>query len=134
MQLEDIERIGDYVMPERPAVRSDLALIFGTRHGVEDFCQAVVTLWHKRMFRKAVVSGGMTAGLHDSEAETMATRLMELGIPEHVLIIEPFAMNTGAAAGYRGHAAASCPPGHAACSPSQPLCRRSRSARRLSHA
>ncbi|WP_261563534.1 YdcF family protein, partial [Frankia tisae] len=37
----------------------------------------------------------MTAGLHDSEAETMATRLMELGIPEHVLIIEPFAMNTG---------------------------------------
>ena len=95
MQLEDIERIGDYVMPERPAVRSDLALIFGTRHGVEDFCQAVVTLWHNGMFRKAVVSGGMTAGLHDSEAETMATRLMELGIPEHVLIIEPLAMNTG---------------------------------------
>ncbi|MEW7854559.1 YdcF family protein [Pseudomonas chlororaphis] len=95
MTNEELQAIGDYVMPEIPATRSDLALIFGTRHGVEEFCAEIATLWHAQMFLRAIVSGGQTGECSTVEARVIASRLMELGIPETALLIEPTAMNTG---------------------------------------
>ncbi|AVO59198.1 YdcF family protein [Pseudomonas chlororaphis] len=95
MTNQELQAIDNYVMPQMPAIRSDLALIFGTRHGVEEFCAAIATLWCARMFVRAIVSGGQTGGFPTVEARVVASRLMELGIPESTLLIEPAAMNTG---------------------------------------
>lgn len=92
---DELQAIGHYVMPEIPAVRSDLALIFGTRHGVEAFCATVATLWHSQMFLRAIISGGQTRGLPTAEAHVIAGRLREFGVPESALLVEPAAMNTG---------------------------------------
>ncbi|HFN5283518.1 TPA: YdcF family protein [Pseudomonas aeruginosa] len=95
MTNEELQAIGDYVMPEIPAIRSDLALIFGTRHSVEEFCATIATLWHAQTFLRAIVSGGQTGEFSTIEARVIASRLMELGIPETALLIEPTATNTG---------------------------------------
>jgi uncharacterized SAM-binding protein YcdF (DUF218 family) len=95
MTNEQFRTIGAYIMPEMPAVRSDLALIFGTRHGVEEFCSGIFSLWQAKMFSKAIVSGGQTASLESVEAQVIADRLIDLGVPTAALLIEPNATNTG---------------------------------------
>ena len=95
MTNEELEAIGNYVMPEISAVRSDLALVFGTRHGVEEFCAALAALWRAQMFPRIIVSGGQTGEFPTTEARVIANRLMEFGIPESALLIEPSATNTG---------------------------------------
>lgn len=82
-------------MPDVPLVPCDIALLFGTRHGVEQFCTDTHGLWRRGMFGKLLVSGGPTGDHPLSEAETIALRLQELGIPAADLALENFAMNTG---------------------------------------
>ncbi|MBI7467617.1 YdcF family protein [Pseudomonas aeruginosa] len=55
----------------------------------------IATLWHAQMFLQAIVSGGQTGEFSTIEARVIASRLMELGIPETALLIEPTATNTG---------------------------------------
>jgi hypothetical protein len=45
MTSDDLLRISRYVMPAVPAQPSSLGFLFGTRHGVEEFCQETCTLW-----------------------------------------------------------------------------------------
>jgi hypothetical protein len=59
MNDEDLQHIADYMMPEFPARRSDIGFLFGTRHGVADFCQAAYALWQQGMFGHLLVSGGI---------------------------------------------------------------------------
>ena len=47
------------------------------------------------MFERLLVSGGATAGQATPEARVIAERLVELGIPEAILILECEATNTG---------------------------------------
>lgn len=61
MTADDLLRISRYVMPPVPAQPSALGFLFGTRHGVEEFCQETCTLWQAGMFGKLLVSGGATA-------------------------------------------------------------------------
>ena len=91
----DLPAIAAYVMPELPLLPSDLGFLFGTRHGVEEFCVATHALWERGMFRILLVSGGVTPGDARPEAEVIAARLVELGVPRTAIVVEPLATNTG---------------------------------------
>lgn len=95
MSDDDLQRIGKYVMPSFPACVSDLGFLFGTRHGVTEFCEVARELWDKGMFRRLLVSGGRTGSSPLAEADVIAERLTRLGIPETALILETAATNTG---------------------------------------
>jgi uncharacterized SAM-binding protein YcdF (DUF218 family) len=91
----ELQLIADYMMPAFPASPSDLGFLFGTRHGVPEFCDAAYALWRDGMFRRLLVSGGRTRGLPDAEAEVIGARLLRMGLPESALILETAATNTG---------------------------------------
>jgi uncharacterized SAM-binding protein YcdF (DUF218 family) len=95
MKVDDLPAIADYVMPTVAEGRADLGLLFGTRHGVEEFCAAAYSLWQRGMFPKLLVSGGATAGLAEPEAEAIGARLVQLGMPPEALLLETAATNTG---------------------------------------
>jgi uncharacterized SAM-binding protein YcdF (DUF218 family) len=95
MSRDDLQSIAEYIMPSFPARVSDLGFLFGTRHGVPEFCKAAYGLWHNGMFRRLLVSGGRTGSLPLAEADVIAEQLVGLGMPETVLILETAATNTG---------------------------------------
>jgi uncharacterized SAM-binding protein YcdF (DUF218 family) len=95
MTAGDLLSISNYVMPALPLHPAKLGFLFGTRHGVEEFCRETHALWQRGMFERLLVSGGATAGQATPEALVIAERLVELGIPESILILECEATNTG---------------------------------------
>jgi len=95
MTADDLLRISDYIMPPLPAQPSTLGFLFGTRHGVDEFCLQTHALWQAGMFRHLLVSGGATGGNPQAEALVIAERLVQLGIPASILILETAATNTG---------------------------------------
>ena len=95
MTAGDLLAISNYVMPVLPLQPAKLGFLFGTRHGVEEFCIETCALWQRGMFERLLVSGGATAGQATPEAVVIAARLIALGIPASVLILECEAMNTG---------------------------------------
>jgi uncharacterized SAM-binding protein YcdF (DUF218 family) len=95
MSHDDLQRIAEYIMPSFPACASDLGFLFGTRHGVPEFCEAAHGLWQDGMFSRLLVSGGRTGSSPLAEADIIAERLIRLGIPEGAIILETAATNTG---------------------------------------
>lgn len=93
--MHDLSAIADYVMPHVQEGRADLGFLFGTRHGVEEFCKAAHALWRRGMFPRLLISGGATGGEARPEAEIIAERLLQLGMPHEALILETAATNTG---------------------------------------
>lgn len=93
--VRDFAFIADYMMPEIGEGKADLGFLFGTRHGVEEFCIAAHGLWQRRMFPKLLISGGATAGQKEAEANVIADRLVQMGVPMEALILETAATNTG---------------------------------------
>jgi uncharacterized SAM-binding protein YcdF (DUF218 family) len=91
----DLQRIADYMMPPFPPRRSDLGFLFGTRHGVPEFCKAAYILWQEGMFERLLVSGGRTGDLERAEADIIGEELVKLGFPKQSLIFETAATNTG---------------------------------------
>lgn len=95
MRHDDLQKIADYIMPSFPPSPSDLGFIFGTRHGVPEFCAAAHDLWRQGMFDRLLISGGHTGSSPRAEADVIAEGLIALGIPEAALILETAATNTG---------------------------------------
>jgi uncharacterized SAM-binding protein YcdF (DUF218 family) len=93
--MHDLPAIADYVMPQLAEGKADLGFLFGTRHGVAEFCEAAHALWQRGMFPKLLISGGPTGGQPAPEAEIIAERLVQLGMPQESLILEKAATNTG---------------------------------------
>lgn len=91
----ELQSIAAYVMPSLPPCASDLGFLFGTRHGVPEFCEAAYGLWRNGMFSRLLVSGGRSGSSPLAEADVIAERLVGLGMPERVLILETAATNTG---------------------------------------
>ena len=92
---DDLLSISRYVMPTLPLHPAKLGFLFGTRHGVDEFCREAHALWQRGMFEWLLISGGATAGQDRPEAEVIAGRLVELGMPPSILILETQATNTG---------------------------------------
>lgn len=95
MTSADLLSISSYIMPALPLRPAKLGFLFGTRHGVEEFCRETHALWQRGMFQRLLVSGGATAGQEKPEALVIAERLVELGMPASILILECEATNTG---------------------------------------
>jgi uncharacterized SAM-binding protein YcdF (DUF218 family) len=91
----DLAAIAEYVMPDIPEERADLGFVFGTRQGVEEFCLTAHSLWQRKMFDKLLISGGSTQGKSETEADVIAERLVQLGVPRSAMILEKAATNTG---------------------------------------
>jgi len=91
----ELTAIGRYVMPDFVMQDCDIAILFGTRHGLEDFVRDTIALWNDRRFGKIIISGGRTANLPDTEAECLRGLLVANGLPASVVLIENCATNTG---------------------------------------
>lgn len=82
-------------MPALPLRPAKLGFLFGTRHGIDEFCFETHALWQRGMFDTLLISGGATAGQARPEADVIAERLTALGMPPSLLILEREATNTG---------------------------------------
>ena len=95
MTADDLLSISRYVMPALPLRPATLGFLFGTRHGVDEFCLETHALWQRGMFQTLLISGGATAGQPRPEAEVIAERLIAHGMPPSILMLETQATNTG---------------------------------------
>ncbi|MBI2738772.1 MAG: YdcF family protein [Rhodospirillales bacterium] len=78
--------------PLRPA---DLLFVFGQRRGAQQIIDAAVGLWHRRLFRHAIVSGGATQGDPRTECSVIKGGMVEGGVPAGLILEEHRASNTG---------------------------------------
>ena len=90
-----LKKIEEYVMPDTGIKPVKLAILFGTRHGVELFCDETYKLWKEGYFQYLVISGGSTLGIYPSEAEVISKRLIVLGMPKTSILLEDQSTNTG---------------------------------------
>lgn len=95
LQTPELSAIADYVMPDIPEEKADLGFVFGTRHGVEEFCLTAHSLWQRKMFDRLLISGGATHGKGETEADVIGEMLVQLGVPQDIMILEKSATNTG---------------------------------------
>jgi uncharacterized SAM-binding protein YcdF (DUF218 family) len=90
-----IERIGCYVMIKTPVEVADLAFVFGTRDGVEEFTYEIDRYWKRGFFPWIVIAGGSTQGNPNPESEILCNKLVDRGIDESRIICERNSKNTG---------------------------------------
>jgi uncharacterized SAM-binding protein YcdF (DUF218 family) len=74
---------------------ADLLFVFGTREGVPEFLEAIVSLWKKGYFRHVLVSGGDMPGDDEAEAIVISRLMIKAGIPDDIILLESHATNTG---------------------------------------
>ncbi|MDQ0463971.1 uncharacterized SAM-binding protein YcdF (DUF218 family) [Caulobacter ginsengisoli] len=74
---------------------ADLLFVFGTRHGVAEFIEAIADLWRRGYFKAAIVTGGPTLGEARTEAEVISAGMAAAGVPAEVILTEHRATNTG---------------------------------------
>jgi hypothetical protein len=67
---------------------ADLLFVFGTRHGVPEFIDAIAELWRGGYFKLAMVSGGSTPGDTRTEADVLSDLMKEAGIPGDIILTE----------------------------------------------
>src|SRR5690349_14670926 len=90
-----MERIGCYVMIKTPVEVADLAFVFGTRDGVEEFTYEIDRYWKRGFFPWIVIAGGSTQGNPNPESEILCNKLVDRGIDESRIICERNSKNTG---------------------------------------
>jgi uncharacterized SAM-binding protein YcdF (DUF218 family) len=78
-----------------PLKTADLLFVFGTRHDEVLRAETACHLWHEKLFRWAVVSGGVTPGSHLSECAIIKPLMVQGGVPADVILEEHRATNTG---------------------------------------
>lgn len=91
----EIAAINARHLVETPLRPADLLFVFGTREDVELRVGEAGRLWREGLFRRAIVSGGVTPGSDISECEIMADLMVAGGIPADVILREDRAKNTG---------------------------------------
>jgi uncharacterized SAM-binding protein YcdF (DUF218 family) len=80
---------------QTPLKPADLLFVFGTREGVDEFAEAVVSLWRDGYCRHILISGGPTWNNPDTEAHVLRRLLLQAGVADAAILIEPRATNTG---------------------------------------
>ena len=91
----EIAKIDAKHLIETPLKPADLLLVFGTRHDEVLRAEAACRLWREKLFRFAIVSGGVTGGLHLSECAIIKPLMVKGGVPADVILEEHRATNTG---------------------------------------
>jgi uncharacterized SAM-binding protein YcdF (DUF218 family) len=90
-----IERIGRYIMIKTPIEVADLAFVFGTRDGVEEFADEIDRYWKRGFFPWIVIAGGSTQGNPNPESDILCARLVDRGVNKSCIICERNSTNTG---------------------------------------
>jgi uncharacterized SAM-binding protein YcdF (DUF218 family) len=91
----DIAAINARHLIATPLEPADLLFVFGTRHDELLRAETACRLWREGLFRRAIVSGGVTAGSHLSECEIIKPLMVERGVPADLILEEHRATNTG---------------------------------------
>ncbi len=93
--VAEIAAINARHLVETPLRPADLLFVFGTREDADLRVDEACRLWRKGFFRWAIVSGGLTPGADRSECEIIVGAMVARGIPDHVILREDRAKNTG---------------------------------------
>ena len=80
---------------QTPLQPADLLFVFGTREDVELRADTACRLWQDGLFRRAIVSGGVTPGSALSECAVIKPLMVAGGVPADLILEEHRAMNTG---------------------------------------
>lgn len=92
---ELVMAINSYLLVRTDIAPADLGFVFGTRHGVDAFCDEAARLWHEGYFPRLLVTGGATLGCDRPEASVMRDLLIERGVSSKSILVEERARNTG---------------------------------------
>lgn len=98
MNIEDRDlfaAINAYLLVRTEIMPADLGFVFGTRHGIAEFCDETARLWHEGYFPHILVTGGLTPGDTRTEAAVMRDELAARAVPRSRILIEERATNTG---------------------------------------
>ena len=95
IDLALIDAINRYLLVNTEIEPADLGFVFGTRHGVEEFCRETARLWHDGYFHHVLVTGGVTLDESQSEANILRSKLVERGVPGERILMEERATDTG---------------------------------------
>jgi uncharacterized SAM-binding protein YcdF (DUF218 family) len=91
-EIADINARHLITTPLKPA---DLLFVFGTRHDEALRAETACRLWRDKLFRRAIVSGGITPGSQLSECAVIKPLMVQGGVPADVILEEHRATNTG---------------------------------------
>ncbi len=88
------DEITKYIFLEDENPSGDVAFLFGTGLSLVYAVEQAARLYREGNVRKILVTGGVNKKLLFNEAETAQTKLIEMGIPAHDILIENRATNT----------------------------------------
>ena len=92
MNQKEIKKITDYIFLESKSQKTDLALVFGTRH--QEAINKVFELYCKELVSQILVSGGINRVTRENEAEKMSNKLIQLGVKKDNIILENKSTNS----------------------------------------
>jgi uncharacterized SAM-binding protein YcdF (DUF218 family) len=87
--------IGRYIMVKTPIEVADLAFVFGTRDGVDEFADEIERYWKRGFFPHIVIAGGSTQGDPIPESDVLGNKLISRGVDGDCIICERNSTNTG---------------------------------------
>jgi uncharacterized SAM-binding protein YcdF (DUF218 family) len=91
----DVAEINAKHLIQTPLRPTDLLFLFGTRVDEVLRAQTACRLWRDGLFRRAIVSGGMTPGSALSECAVIKPLMVAGGVPADLILEEHRAVNTG---------------------------------------
>jgi uncharacterized SAM-binding protein YcdF (DUF218 family) len=91
----EYDRIGAYILVRTAIEPADLCFVFGTRHGVNEFADAIAGHFHGGYYPRIVIAGGATLGQDLTESDDMKQRLVARGVAESCILCERASTNTG---------------------------------------
>src|SRR5690349_18286561 len=91
----EIAEINAKHLIQTPLRLADLLFVFGTREDVALRADTACRLWREGLFRRAIVSGGVTPGSDLSECAAIKLLMIAGGVPSDFILEEHRAMNTG---------------------------------------
>ncbi|GAB5387561.1 MAG: YdcF family protein [Alphaproteobacteria bacterium] len=90
-----IKRITRYMLVETPLKPADLCFVFGTPHYPDNQAEQAADVYHRGLARRFVVSGAPRTDNGQREADRIADKMIELGVPSEIILREDRATNTG---------------------------------------
>jgi uncharacterized SAM-binding protein YcdF (DUF218 family) len=91
----EIAEINARHLIQTPLKAADLLFLFGTRVDEVLRAETACRLWREGLFRRAIVSGGVTPGSELSECAVIKLLMVAGGVPANLVLEEHRALNTG---------------------------------------
>ncbi len=86
--------VGDYMLVETSLEKADAIFVFGNRSRAP-LAEKAASIYHDGLAPRIIVSGGVYGEFDKTEAIDITDRLVELGVPRDIILVENKAHNTG---------------------------------------